>query len=225
MYNESMNSSGGDPSRSGAAALQPPPSLAPAQIVPPMGSLPMWVPGIVSVGEGPSTETLVKAKEAGIELLIHFDMVAKPSGRGGDVQNITRCRVFHVSTGKALVASKAIDTNEAQQLERSGRSTNTDYATEQMLTVWTIIDRDATAIAMPQLSPEVAKKRVGSIVTAPPKERLQTLAEIRMYEAAGLLQPADVALAFDLVGGDEAMELLYGPVETRREIVRTWATE
>ncbi len=199
-------------------------SLAPPPVTPGADALPMWIPGIVFVGEGQSTVTLQSAKEAGIELLVHFDVIAK--ARGTETQNISRCKVFQVSTGKTLIStSKGIDSLEATQLVRAGRSTNTDYVTEQMLNIWAYIDRDLSATALPQLTPAAAKVRVGMIVTSPPRERLQALAEIRMFEAAGLLPPEDVALAFDLVAGDDAMELLYGPVSDRRELVRSWASE
>jgi hypothetical protein len=203
--------------------VEPPPSLAPAPLSPGSNSLPLWVPGIVFVGEGQSTATLETAKEAGIDLLVHFDVIAK--ARGTETQNISRCRIFQVSTGKVLIASKGMDSMEAMQLVRAGRGTNSDYVTEQMLTVWAIVDKQMSVVAFPQITPEIAKKRVGMLVTSPTKDRLQTLAEIRMYEAGKLLTPEDVSLAFDLVAGDDAMELLYGPVNDRRELVRTWATE
>ncbi len=203
---------------------EPAPSLAPAPITPGSDSLPIWIPGIVFVGEGQSTVTLQAAKEAGIELLVHFDVIAKP--RGTETQNISRCKVFHVGTGKTLIStSKGIDSMEAMQLARAGRGTNSDYVTEQMLNIWAYIDRELSVMELPQLTPAAAKTRVGMIVTSPPRERLQALAEIRMFQAAGLLTPEDVMLAFDLVAGDDAMELLYGPINDRRELVRTWASE
>ncbi len=211
--------------RQPGAAVEPPPIIGPAPITPPADALPMWTPGILFVGEGPSADMLTKSREAGVELLMHFDVSAKPAGRNGEVQNVTYCRIYQVSTGKSLIASQGIDTIEAMQSTRTGRTTNADYVNKQMTSVWSYIDRAATVVPLPAITADIAKRRVGMIVTSPPAERLQTLAEIRMYEAAGLLQPADVALAFDLVAGDEAMKLLYGPVNDRRDIIREWASE
>ncbi len=208
----------------GRAAPPAPISIGPAPLVPPSDALPMWVPGIVYVGEGRSDETLVKAKEEGIDLLLHFDILAR-KGRGDEVKHTSRCRIFQVSTGKSIVVSKAIDSDDAFQLTRTGRGSNSDYVAEQLSTMWSLVDREMTVVAMPQLTSDMAKKRVGSLVTSLPKRPLEALAEIRSYESAGLLSPEDVTLAFDLIAGEDAMKCLFAPIEERRQIIRDWATD
>ena len=52
---------------------------------------------------------------------------------------------------------------------------------------------------------------------------LRTLAEIRLYQSQQLLSEDEVMTAFDIVGGDEALQLLFGSEAERLRIVHKWA--
>jgi hypothetical protein len=193
---------------------------------------PMWQPGLVFLGEGPAEDMLAVAKQANLDLVIHFDVVLK-SGRNETVQNISRVRLFAVSPppdsqGKIrnlLVTSPGIDSFEARQMATAGRMDEREYVTGQLSSLFAIMDRDVKCVDLPALPAEVARRRVSTIISGPEARSLRTLAEIRLYEARELITQDEVEAAFDIVGGSEGLLLLYGPSKDRVETVRKWATQ
>ena len=183
---------------------------------------PMWMPGIVFLGEGPSAETLETARQLGIDVLMHFDVALK-SAPQDLTQNLSRCRVVHVASGKTLGVSKAIDSLEAMRLVDHERTTEAEYISEQLANLWPVLDEKLSVMDMPTLTPEVAKRRVGSLLAARDGDPLRTLAEIRLYQSQGLLTDAEVESAFELVAGDNGLVLLYGPPAERQATVRQMA--
>lgn len=184
----------------------------------------MWKPGLTFVGSGPSDEMLPAAKSEGIDILLHFDVLLKP-GRSHDTQNVSRCRLYSVATGKQIGMSRAMDNTEAALLVSTGRvGSETKYVQEQLAALLGIIDRDLKVTAMPAgLTADAARGRVGTLVSNPGARSLKTLAEIRLYQSLGLLTAEEVETAFDIVGGPDALMLLHGPLDERLEMVRTWA--
>jgi hypothetical protein len=208
-----------------AKAAPPPISIGPAPVIPSSDLLPMWAPGMEFVGEGRSAEMIAKAKENGIDFLLHFEVIAKRYGRSTDVQTICRCQLVNVSNGKLLIMSKAMDNVEAMQLTRAGRGNNDEYVREQIAALWGMVDQHMLITELPPVTADIAKKRVAMLVAAPARDKLQSLAEVRMFESRGLLTPDEVVAVFDIIGGDDAIQLLYAPIEERRQIVRSWVTQ
>jgi len=185
-------------------------------------SLPLWKPAIQYLGQGDSDVHAKTARAANIDLLLHFDVLLKP-GRGDFVQNISRCRLIHVPTGKSLGVSKAIDSLEHMQKSRLRGQSGREYVSEQLSNLLGIIDREAKSMAMPALTEAVAKRRIGSLLASGGGKNLRTLAEVRLYQSMQLLSEEDVLTAFDIVGGDEALQMVYGPEAERLALVRQWA--
>jgi hypothetical protein len=203
-----------------------PETVALLREVPP--ALPMWRPGLIFLGQGNSSDMSVVAKANDIDLLLHFDITLKQQGRQTQtfVQNVSRARLIHVATGKSMIVSKAMDSMEVQQLQTTGRLSNTDsYIEDQMSNLWRIVDREAKLTEMPKLSPESARRRIGSLLESGGRRNLRTLAEIRLYQSLGLIEPAEAENAYDIVGGSDALTMVHGPREERLEMARTWAIE
>lgn len=186
--------------------------------------LPMWRPGLVYVGEGASSETTPRARGMGLDLLIHLDVLLKPRGEEF-TQNISRIRLIHVPSGKSMGVSKSIDSLEFSQQNRSKQLDARDYVGDQLSNLWAIVDRDTLTMPMPQLTPEVAVRRIGSLLASGGGKNLRTLAEVRLFQSQRLLTEDQVLQAFDIVGGEEAVELLYAEKDDRLKIVREWATK
>jgi hypothetical protein len=192
----------------------------------------MWHPGIVFLGEGHSDEILSMAKQENLDLVLHFDVILK-EGRNDDVQNISRCRLLQVSPpvdsrGRAkhqVVTSKGMDTNEAIQFASAGRMDEREYVTEQLSSLFAIIDRDVKVVDLPKLPAAVAQRRIATIISGPQARTLRTLAEIRLYQAKELISESEAEAAFDIVGGNDGLILLHGPQLERLEAARRWATE
>ncbi len=188
------------------------------------GAAPMWRPGLTYLGSGSSAEIIPLAKSENIDFLLHFDVLLKP-GRDDSVQNVSRCRLYNMATGKQLALTKSIDSVEAAQLISTGRAANERaYIKDQIASLTGIIDRDAKAVAMPTtLTADVAKRRVAALIGGPSSKTLRTLAEIRLYQSLNLLTQQDVEMAFDIIGGPEGLMLLHGPYDERLLIARKWA--
>ncbi len=186
-------------------------------------SLPMWKPGIVYVGDGTTKEMIDRAHQADIDLLIHFEVVLK-SGRGETVQNISRCRLINVATGKSIGTSKPMDTFEEKQLAPKGTGGRA-YVEDRIENLLSIIDRDVVIVDLPALTPELVRRRLGSLLDNTPPRSLRTLAEIRLYQLLELLTTEEVELAFEMVGGSDSLLFLYGSDEQRAALARQWATK
>ncbi|WP_436716191.1 hypothetical protein U8335_00620 [Roseiconus lacunae] len=186
---------------------------------------PLWRPGIVYLGRGHADENLAAAKRAGIDLVIHIDVLLKPL-RGGDyTQNISRCRLIHVATGKSLGASGSIDSLEFKQQSRTKGLGSREYIEEQLSNFVGIIDRQTVASDLPQLTPAVATNRIGTLLASGGSRNLQTLAEVRLFQQQGLLNEDQVMQVFDIVGGDEGLQLLFGTEDEKLSVVRKWISD
>ncbi|MCO8120955.1 hypothetical protein NHH03_04335 [Stieleria sp. TO1_6] len=183
---------------------------------------PLWHPGIAFVGKGDADDMIANARKSGLDLLIHIDVLLKPL-RGEFVQNICRCRLLHVPTGKSLGVSKPIDSLEAAQKAHAKGTASRDYVAEQLSNFLAIIDRSAVTTDLPTLTPEVASRRIGSILASGGGRNLRTLAEVRLFQSQQLLSDEEVIKAFDIVGGDEALQMMYASEEERLRIVHKWA--
>ncbi|MEM9366766.1 MAG: hypothetical protein AAGD07_12290 [Planctomycetota bacterium] len=184
--------------------------------------LPMVMPGVVFVGEGQSRDTAIKANKANLDLLFHYD-VSLTSYPNGDVKNISRLRVVNCKTGKNLILSGAMDNSELLRLQRSGRGDPSSYINEQLETVWTIIDNRVTATPLPDLSPEIARKRVTQLLSDNLMSPLRKLAEVRLYGGRGWLTPEQVEEAFVIIAGNDAMTILHGADSVAFDVVRRMA--
>ena len=185
--------------------------------------LPMVMPGVVFVGEGQSRDTAIKANKANLDLLFHYD-ISLTSYPNGDVKNISRLRVVNCKTGKNLILSGAMDNSELLRLQNTGRGDPTSYINEQLETVWNIIDNRATAAPLPNLSPEVARKRVTQILSDNLMSPLRKLAEVRLFGDRGWLTDEQVEEAFVIIAGNDAMSILYGADSVAFEVIRQMAS-
>ncbi len=184
---------------------------------------PLWRPGIIYYGEGDSADVLKQANRENIDLLLHFDISLKTQRQEKYVQNVSRCRLFHVASGKSLGISKGMDNFEAIRMAQSGRSSERDYVTAQLENLFGILDRSVKTMEMPTLTPEVAKRRIGTLLSGAGSKSLRTLAEVRLYQSQELITAEEVEAAFDIVGGADALLMLHGPLEERLKMARQWA--
>ena len=121
------------------------------------------------------------------------------------------------------MTSKGMDNREAAQLAAAVLIWEKAYVEDQLESLLAIVDQKVTAIEMPPLTPDVARNRVASLMQGASTPSLRTLAEIRLYQALGLIDDAEVEIAFEIVGGPEALMILHGPPKEKLAMVRKWA--
>lgn len=184
--------------------------------------MPLWRPNMVFLGKGDSKINLSIARENDIDVMLHIDVLLKDI-RGQFVQTICRCRLMHVPTGKSLGISKSIDSLELAQQQRAKNKDSRAYVSDQISNLIGIIDRQVKTSEMPNLTPDVARRRVGQLLASGGGQNLRTLAEVRLFQRQKLLTDEEVLMAFDIVGGQEALQLIYGTEEEKLATVRNWA--
>lgn len=185
--------------------------------------IPLWKAGIQYLGEMESADISAKAaRQHGIDFVLHFDIFLKES-RDGNVQNVSRCRLMSVAAAKSMGVSKGIDSYEAVSQARAGRMDHREYVKEQLSALLGIIDRQIKTVALPTLSPEIAKRRIASMLASNNANSLRSLAEIRLYQRQGSITAEEAETAFDIVGGEDALLMMHGPAEQKLEVAREWA--
>ncbi|MEM8666551.1 MAG: hypothetical protein AAGG48_03500 [Planctomycetota bacterium] len=186
-------------------------------------ALPMWQPALVSLGVADSGEILTAAKEANLDFVFHFDVIIKESRSA--TQNISRCRLINVQTGKSVGMSKGMDSNEAHKFASAGRMDEREYVDEQLNSLMGIIDREVKLAEMPAgLNADAVRGRISALMASDNARSLQTLAEIRLYQAKQLITDQEVEAVFDIIGGSEGLTLLHGSRKEQVEMARKWAT-
>lgn len=194
------------------------PQLTQQQPSVPAPELPRWRPGIVFVGRINHSDALLKAQERSLDFLIHFDVAVRTS-QAGSAKNVTRLRIYDVTSGKTVVVSKAIDNFEVYKLADADRKSERESVEEVLSSVFTVLDEKLVMKPMPRLDAEAAKKRVISLIELASQEPLRALAEIRLYQWQQAIDEGHVATAFHMAGGDDALSILHGLPEARREVL------
>lgn len=179
----------------------------------------MWIPGVVYVGEGSTSEMVPAAKKEGIELLLYL-VVSLKTSRTDEVQNICRVKVIDCKSGKTLVASGGMDNREVKRLVAMKRGTAEAHITEEMETFWKIIDTRLTLTALPNLTPEIARRRVTQIMGDPSYSKLRQLAEVRLLHQKSWLTDEELEMAFEIMAGADGTKILFGPKSESIPIIR-----
>lgn len=185
--------------------------------------LPMWKPGVVSLGVADSKEAVAAAKAANIDFVIHFDVVIKKSQTA--TQNISRCRLINVQTGKPLGMSKGMDSNEAKKFASAGRMDEREYVETQLKSLFGIVDREVKLVDMPSgINSPAVRRRISDLMASQGRS-LRALAEVRLYQAKQLISDNEVEIAFDIIGGADGLTMLHGSEKERVDVARNWAAE
>ncbi len=179
--------------------------------------LPMWIPGIDFVGEGPATEMLAKAKASEIDFLLHFDVIVKEN-RLGPPQYQARCKLQHVETGEIIVTSKLID-----KFEIASKPTgNRESIQEIMNTMFDVINKKVSCEPMPALQPQNAVSRIETLLATKKPDALRNLAEIVMFRSRDLITPEQLDQAFYFAGNEQSLALLHEEEVDRYERVNNY---
>ncbi|QDV69163.1 hypothetical protein Poly24_28780 [Rosistilla carotiformis] len=177
-------------------------------------------PGLVYLGVNRPKELLEKAKQAGLDAFMQIDVSVTKNEVNGWVYNESSVRWVLVSTGRPIGrASKKINNKSVYQAMESRKLDPVEMVREDLVGAFKGGMDDLRLKPMPSLTPEMVKARVGSLIMSPPENPLEALAEVRMYASQGLLTDEQVALAFDLMMGDDGLILSNGPMEQRVELI------
>ena len=185
-----------------------------------VGGLPLFQSGLGYLGTGRAPELLEKAKAAGLDAYLQFDVSIKQNPKNKAVYNDCSLRLMSVATGKPIGRSSGkIKNIEIYQAMQSRDINPMSRVSEALSGVFNSAFNQLRLDPLPQLTEQQVRSRVGSFIVNPPKNPLDALAEIRLYQSKGLISEDEVFLAFDLLLGDEGLVLAAGPLEMQQELI------
>ncbi len=179
---------------------------------------PSWIPGVEFVGSGIAAQVIEKARTNQIDLLVHFEVIAKPIARSEESQYLACCRVVNVATGDTLGASKLLDRREITLAAR--RSSVRAVVEELLQPAVTALDAKSSVVAMPTLTSQQAMARIATLLSAPNPDRMVNLAEMAMFHHLGLIDEDQLQQAVYYAAGDDGLLLMHADYEQRLEIAK-----
>lgn len=180
----------------------------------------VWVPGIQYLGTGKTERMLDEGRQQGIDVLLHFDVIAKLA-RNGDAQYDARLRVIDTASGKNMVVSEKINKRDVLlAARRRDLGTVIDEILEPMFTAF---DERVMLREMPPLAPQHALARIDSLLAARQADRIDRLAEIMMFRHRDLIDDEQLDQIFYYAAGEPGLRLLYDTPERRSELAESLA--
>lgn len=165
------------------------------------------VPGLTALGQGSNSMLTQLARKEHVDVLVLFEVTVKPT-RTGSVHNTTTIRIVDVDRGETLVSTQPLNNLQVERLRENPLAEDPVDAELQRLADYV---RDSLSAApMPsELEPEHARRRVEAIVAEAQERPLRTLAEVRLFNALGLISDVELLRAYQQVLGDELGRRLY----------------
>ncbi|MEZ6091931.1 MAG: hypothetical protein R3C05_28780 [Pirellulaceae bacterium] len=177
-------------------------------------------PGLFYLGTGRADELLEKAQEEGLDAFLRIDVSVNKNAVNGWVYNESGVRWISTATGQSLGRpSKKLDNRAVFQAMESKDADPEQIVREELAAVFGSGMDDWKLNPFPELTPAAAMTRVGRLIKDTPENPLEALAEIRLYEAKGLLTEDQVHTAFDMIMGDRGLILAAGPADRREELL------
>jgi hypothetical protein len=166
--------------------------------------------GVAWLGQVNSREELMqKAHEAGVDVLVTYEITLRLPRNSNLVNNSTRIRISLVRDDSAWFTSAALD-NRTVLLAREKGQKGEDPVDKEVGRALAALDEKLRPAPLPaSLTPSVIQQRVASLVEQRPIDPWAAAVEVRFYAAKGWLeeQAALEAIA-SLVGTTEYARLL-----------------
>lgn len=184
---------------------------------------PRYRPGLLFLGEMKTEELIEKAKSIGLHLVV--ELTAKVSrNRQGIVQNHTRMRVLDVATGTQLSMCRFDNVQIYKEYSGPKRKSVTESVGTEIDQMLKIAGEKIKAQAIPNNLPkDWVMNRIAKLLGVPFNQRLEALAEIRLYQSRGLISEAEFHHALDLLLGVESLALVAGTTEQQRDVLTPFA--
>jgi hypothetical protein len=177
-------------------------------------------PGVMMLGVGSVRDMLEKARSQGLDLLAVFDVSVSVSSRD-EAKNATMLTVYDVKSGEKLVSTRRLNHLAYAKAIEDGRPNQIEEELDSVFQEG--VDKTHKSEALPELTSDVAQRRIENLLKQEHSNPLPVLAEIRQYFALDLISQADfVAAAEALIGGENARKLVDGDVEEREAALKKW---
>lgn len=185
-------------------------------------------PGITLLGVQPDDKALKKrAKEQGVDALIIFDVDVRPARASSLVNNSTKITLYSLAQDDSLVTTREI--NNQKVADDRAKSRETDVVETEMERLFETFDKHFRMKELPAaITPERVLTRVQNLAKQLPDNpaALGLLAEMRFYQAKGLVSQVDIVMALQEALGEETVgKLLAAQTDQDKiDLFSTWFT-
>ena len=187
------------------------------------------IPGVIYLGveSGSTAEKSVveKGKAAGVDAVLIFHVKIKEKNRSDLVYSTTTLTVHNLKTGESQQTGSLNSETVAKARQKNSDSDNdpVELALDKIFKDYS--DEKFRVIDMPKnLTPDIVKKRVDSLVAGTHQNPLPVVAEIMSYRKSGLIdEPAALVAMTKLLGNEDAAKtLLTGSTEEKIVAIDKW---
>jgi hypothetical protein len=149
------------------------------------------------------------AQDAGVDLLVTYEIALSPAKVGNLIINKTRIRITDAKKNDLLFASTELDNRLVMQGREKGLSEE-DPVQKQVERAIEALDKVCKPTALPAaVTAERVKARIAGLIAEKPVDPLPVLLEMRFYAAKGLLTDSEMhAAAVSLLGEAEYAQLI-----------------
>lgn len=181
------------------------------------------IPGLTMLGVGSQKDLLAKAKEEDLDVLVLFVVTVKPPNpKTNLIINETTASLLDARTGKKLYNGKKFRNTDVQNDRKNGKDDGLDKEVAKM---FAYVDANLKLTDLPaSLDSKGVLNRLRSLLKQPNSENpLPVLAEIRMYNAKGLLSEKNLGVAYkEILGVDRARKLATGVEADKQSAIARW---
>ncbi|QDU97079.1 hypothetical protein [Lignipirellula cremea] len=172
-----------------------------------------FYPGLTYLGEGTTPELTRRAVNEDVDLLLIF-RVTTTETRQGTNTNTTEISVTDVATGENVANSGRMN-NISIDADRQDNPAD-DPVEIALDPIFRLIDKEYQSAPMPALTPAVVAGRVGMLFNDHHKHILPVLAEVRWYNAQGLLDDEKLKISYERLLDPQRAEILVGSDQDAR---------
>lgn len=177
--------------------------------------------GLLYLGKAETTNDLLKKTvEAGVDGIFVFEIVASKNFRTNIVTSDTKIR-FMLPSGKVVATgSKTLKNTDIERAVAMGRDANDVQSVVDQ--IFKRIDGILTLSDLPQISAAAAWKQTQSQILSD-ADRLQVLAEARMFNAKGIFSREQLEMVYQIIyQGNEGTVLANGSTDDRKLVLTSY---
>ncbi len=187
------------------------------------------IPGVIFLGveNGSTAEQgfIEQAKSMGLDGLLVFHVTIKEKSRSGAAFSTTSLAVHNVKTGESPPKTSSLSSETVAKARQKDSDSDNDPVERALDKIFKDYSDEKLRVSeMPDLKPDVVKKRVDSLVAETHENPLPVVAEIVSYHKKGLLDEAAALAAMSTLLGNEdaAKTLLTGSSEEKIAAIEKW---
>jgi hypothetical protein len=190
------------------------------------------IPGVVFLGVETDSNAdqifIDQAKAAGLDGLLLFHVSVKTKGKSSPPYSVTVLSVHNLKKSDDVLKASSLSSETVAKTREKNRKESDDPVELQLDKIFKGFSDDKLRVsAMPELKPEIAKKRVETLSGETHGNPLPVVGEIMSYHKSGLVDEATAVAAIAKILGnqDAATKLVTGSEDEKKAAIEKWMPE